>query len=331
MHVISAIVPVYNVEKFLNECIDSILNQTYTYFELILVDDGSTDQSGHICDQYAEKDGRIRVVHQSNQGLSAARNKALDLVTGEYITFIDSDDIVSEYYFEELLLLILKYDADISVCDIISFKDGKCFENRGEPDAYNVVCMDNKEAVLSIYSNNKRHISVSAYGKLYRKFLFDNQRFPVGRIHEDQYIIPIVFHEAGNVVWLERALYWYREREGSITHQNFSLKRYDDIKAVDHCIIYFNLCGETDLAIAAKKRKEELLAYYSLLARKNHIYFSLPKEYWMSRFTAIKTMRRHLPIEKYSYYLIDFFPGIIHAEAYLRRFLQRIGIDCRSM
>lgn len=331
MHVISAIVPVYNVEKYLNECIDSILSQTYTYFELILVDDGSTDQSGYICDQYAEKDSRICVVHQSNQGLSAARNKALDLVTGEYITFIDSDDIVSEYYFEELLQLIFKYDADISVCDLISFKDGKCFENWGEPDAGSVVCIANKEAVLSIYGNNKRHISVSAFGKLYRKCLFDNHRFPVGRIHEDQYTIPVVFHKARNVVWLERALYWYREREGSITHQNFSLKRYDDIKAVDHCIIYFNRCGEIDLAIAAKKRKEELLAYYSLLARKNHIYFSLPKEYRMSRYTAIKTMRRLLPIEKYSYYLIDFFPGMIHAEAYLRRFLQRIGIDCRSM
>ena len=194
---ISVIVPVYNVEKYLNKCVDSIINQTYKNLEIILVDDGSPDNCPKICDDYSKKDNRIVVIHKNNGGLSDARNAGIDIANGEYLSFVDSDDYIDEKYVEVLYDLIDKYNSKISMVDIKRvFENGKIYSNS-----------NNKEFVLTqkdffdkmLYG--ERDLDNSASGKLYHKKLFNDIRYPVGRLYEDtattykiilkNYIIPV--------------------------------------------------------------------------------------------------------------------------------------------
>ncbi len=322
---ISVLVPVYKIEDYLCECIDSILAQTFTDFELILVDDGSPDQSGIICDNYAKTDSRIKVIHQQNSGISAARNAALDYSMGDYITFVDSDDVISIFYLEDLHNLLERYDADIVVCDSNSFRRLEEFNLAIRSDIKPIV-LDKKEAVLSLYDTVPSRMSVTAWGKLFKRDLFSKVRFSLGKIHEDQYIIPIVIHGSSKVVWIRDGLYGYRIREDSIMHRAFSVKRYDDIEAVETCIAFFNSISEIELADAAVKRKSELMTFYSLLARKDGIYWEIPKKYRISRWRAIYIMRKTLPYDVYSYRLAQIYPRFVSIEAYFRRFLQMIGL-----
>ena len=325
MPIISVIVPVYKVEKYLEECIDSILFQTFADYELILIDDGSPDRCGEICDWYAKKDKRIKVIHQENKGLSAARNAGLDIAESDYITFIDSDDIVSIHYLEDLYQSLCLYNADITVCNIEDFSTEIEFERNGL--LKNKFClMSNKDAVFSLYSENVDRIFSSAWGKLYKKELFEKIRFPISKIFEDQFVIPIIFYNSKKVIWIDKKLYGYRQREGSIIRSGFSLKHYDDIEAMENCITYFESVFEFEIVESAKLKKKSLLAYYSLLSRKAGIYQNLPKKYQMSRVYAIYTMKRFLPYNVYSYRLAKIYPQYISIEAHIRRLLQMIGL-----
>ena len=322
---ISVIVPIYKVEKYLQECIESILAQTYIDFELILIDDGSPDCCGEICDAYVKRDKRIKVIHQQNKGLSAARNAGLDIAECDYITFIDSDDIVSIHYLEILYQSLCLFNADISVCNKEDFSTEIIF---GYNDSVkNKSCLLNKkDAVLSLYSENIDRLFSSAWGKLYKKELFEKIRFPVGKIYEDQYIIPIIFYNSNTVVWTSKKLYGYRQREGSIIRRGFSLKHYDDIGAIENCISYFESVFEFEIVEAAKLKKKSLLAYYSLLSRKAGIYQNLPKIYKMSRVHAIYIMKKLLPYDVYSYRVAKIYPRYISIEAHIRRLFQIIGL-----
>ncbi len=135
---ISIILPIYKVEKYLPACVDSILEQTFTDFELIMVDDGSPDRCEAICEDYAKKDERIRVIWQENQGLSGARNTGLDAAVGKYITFVDSDDVVNIYYLEELLQALIGNKADVSVCNYLAFHDGEVYDYKVLPPKMNM-------------------------------------------------------------------------------------------------------------------------------------------------------------------------------------------------
>ena len=179
---ISVIVPVFKVEKYLDRCIRSVLAQTFRNFELILVDDGSPDRCPKMCDEWAKNDSRIRVIHQSNQGLSAARNAGIRAAVGEYISFIDSDDWVSATMLSDLYRLLIKYDADISVC---GFK--KCSSENDQPVGTGLCgrCWSRDEfmdIILKIKSNRTVHY---AWGKLYRRKVLDDEHFPVGMLNED--------------------------------------------------------------------------------------------------------------------------------------------------
>lgn len=170
--IISIIVPVYNVEKYLKDCIESILKQSMQDFELILVDDGSTDSSGTICDRYAEKDSRIKVVHTKNGGLSAARNAGIEIARGEFVAFVDSDDYVLPEFIEQMYKKILETDADICECNFSYLKNQKIINSRRLPE----VALDSLNAIRRMFAPPYAGY-VNTWNKLYRRKLFDKVYF----------------------------------------------------------------------------------------------------------------------------------------------------------
>lgn len=223
---ISIIVPVYNVEKYLEKCIDSILNQDYQAFELFLVDDGSTDESGMICDAFEKKDSRIRVIHKKNGGLSDARNAAIDKMSGDYVVFIDSDDYVESNYLSVLLGLIKKYNVDISACNFVYMNENGKILNRVDNDG-KILLLEQKDALSKILEG--REINTSAGMKMYSSRLFKDIRYPLGKLYEDISTTYKLFLKVDRVVYQNYSLYTYLCRGGSITKTGFTIKRMDAV------------------------------------------------------------------------------------------------------
>lgn len=223
---ISIIVPVYNVEKYLNKCLDSILAQTFEDYELLLIDDGSSDKSGNICDEYEKKDKRVKVFHKENGGLSSARNAGIDAACGEYIGFIDSDDYIDNDMFEQLYNDVTKNDADVAVCGIYN-----CYRNvvrlECSRNIYKIV--DNEEALRLVLES--KIVSVHACNKLFKKECFVEDRFPVGMTSEDAYTIPELLSKCQKIVINTTAKYYYVHRSNSITSFCFSESDYGVVKA----------------------------------------------------------------------------------------------------
>jgi len=209
---VSIIIPIYKVEPFLRRCLDSIVNQTYTNLEIILVDDGSPDNCPQICDEYATKDNRIIVLHKDNGGLSDARNAGLDICKGEYISFIDSDDWVNEKYIKVLYNLATNENADITIGENIQ-TDGRKIDYTDKH--FSTKTYSSKEALHHLFSKNHTAFVVS-WGKLYKRELFETLRFPVGKFHEDEFTTYILFYNAKKIVYTSIILYFYFQRIGSI-------------------------------------------------------------------------------------------------------------------
>lgn len=226
MDLISVIVPVYQVENYLNQCIESIIEQTYTNLEIILIDDGSKDNCPQICDDWSIKDKRIKVIHKKNGGLSDARNVGLDIAKGKYIAFIDSDDWVDSRYIELLYNSLIKSEADISACSIQKVYDADSV------DPYNLnpklQLVTPKEAIKDILYD--RRFKTVAWNKLYSKEILSGERFIVGRIHEDEFFSYKVFDKDQKLVFVDASLYKYRQRSGSIMSSP-SLKHLDLLDA----------------------------------------------------------------------------------------------------
>ena len=225
---ISVIVPVYNVEQYLERCVDSIINQTYKNLEIILVNDGSTDNSGQLCDELARKDDRIRVIHKKNGGLSDARNVGIDEAEAELVGFIDSDDYIDEDMYEVLINNLKAANADLSMC--------------GHYDVYNNVpesqVSDKKTWELSPQEAIKmvmeaKILSVTAVNKLYKKSLFSELKFEIGKIAEDAFIMIKLLDKCNKIVATNEKKYYYVHRENSITTQKFSLKFLNVIEAYE--------------------------------------------------------------------------------------------------
>lgn len=217
---ISIIVPVYNVEAYIRQCIDSILAQTYRDIEVILIDDGSPDQCGKICDEYAAEDGRVRVFHTENSGLSAARNLGIKKARGEYIGFVDSDDWVEPDMYEILLKEIEGKNADICVCGcFIEFADTRKASTQDE------MVMTADEAVRSVLLGK---LSTMAMDKLIHSSLFSDISFPEGHVFEDVPTFHKIFNNAKRTVRIPKALYHYRQRNGSIIYSHTMPNMMDD-------------------------------------------------------------------------------------------------------
>lgn len=222
---ISIIVPVYKVEKYLEKCVDSILAQTFTDFELILVDDGSPDRSGAMCDEYAQKDPRVKVIHKENGGLSSARNAGIDVARGRYLGFVDSDDYIAADMYELLHDEITRVQADLAICGIYDIYEGK--EPVEKPIIHETATAD--EALLLILQGN--NISVHAVNKLYRRELFQTLRYPVGKYHEDSFIIVDLLAKCQKIAINSAQKYFYYHRLGSINTEKFSDKQFEFIEA----------------------------------------------------------------------------------------------------
>lgn len=253
---ISVIVPIYNVECYLNKCIDSILSQTYRNIEIILVDDGATDCCPMICDEYAKKDARIHVIHQKNRGLSVARNSGIDVATGEYLIFIDSDDYIDKEMLNVLYRNIKKADAEIAVCNFIEVHNNESLEQ--EVIQGKKFIFDKLEAMNNLY-NNMALQTVVAWNKLYKKELFQTLRYLPGKVHEDEYLIHHILNCVNLIVYDDTPLYYYRQRKDSITGKNYNLKRLDVIEAYEDRIEFFQKKGYKGLMIKAQEKYLDLL------------------------------------------------------------------------
>ena len=217
---ITVIVPVYNVENYLRKCLDSIIAQTYKNIEIIVVNDGSTDASGQICQEYTQIDNRIVYIEKENGGLSEARNVGLDKMTGSYVTFIDSDDWAELDYVEILYKKIIEYQADISVGNYYSYnEDEETYYFHIYGDSYYEKVYDNISIFENLYESQemKSFALISAWGKLYKAKLFDYLRFDKGKLGEDGYFNQKMYLSVNKVVYLNKGLYAYRQRSGSIT------------------------------------------------------------------------------------------------------------------
>ena len=227
---ITVIIPVYNIEAYIEKCIRSVIGQTYKNLEIILVDDGSSDNSGLICDKYAKKDTRIKVIHKKNGGLSDARNAAIDIAAGEYLTFIDGDDYVANSYVEMLYELINE-GYDISICGYkdIYETDSDIYEDTNEGikvKPNKILKMSSCEALkMMLY---QKFFDTSAWGKLYKNQLFGGGiRYPVGKLFEDLGTTYKLFLASKKIIYCDTKMYFYLQRGGSISNDKYNTRKND--------------------------------------------------------------------------------------------------------
>jgi len=331
---ISIIVPVYNIEKYIKASVTTMLNQTYKDIEIILIDDGSTDKSGYICDEMSKKDDRIKVIHQENGGAAAARNAGLNKMTGEYVTFIDGDDLVAPDYIQRLYDDIKKAGSDITICgydtvgeDFYLYKtvDGRRKDSENTDDSTEILTEEStkkstEESTEELTEESKQSSSIMIYNreegiikllyqedcdsqmwvKLYKSELFKDIRFPVGNIYEDFAIIYKVFSKAKRVSYGSHKGYYYLERNTGTTLKKFSPKKMDIVDTAEANEIYLNEFFEKSGYDTGLLKKA--------LASKNirvnfHIYMQIPrdaenKEYRKRAENNIKKYRKIVLLDK---------------------------------
>ena len=246
---ISVVIPVYNVEKYIDECLESVLNQTYYNLEIILVDDGSTDKSGKICDKYQKKDSRIKVIHKKNGGLSDARNVGIKNSTGKYITFIDSDDTIAIDFISYLYNLIIKYNVDMSICAYsVVTKDGKHL-NTGI--GYVESKINKIDALDRMLCENG--FNVSTWAKMYLTSLFDDVEFPLKKLCEDNGTTYKLIDKCDFIAYGNESKYLYYKRDNSIMTSNFNLRKLDLLELVDNMAVDLIKYPELKDAILKKR------------------------------------------------------------------------------
>ena len=230
---LSIIVPIYNVEKYLPRCIESILNQTFREFELILINDCSTDNCKEICEKYKKIDSRIIVVNKKNGGVSSARNFGIDISRGEYIGFVDPDDFIDANMYEILFNTANSYNSDMVICDYykVSEYDIKKYEeiqlnNKG----IIVENINNIDAIERILTVGEKFIF--AWNKIYKRRLFENLRYNEGMIYEDEFLAHRILYRCNKVSIIEAKIYYYVQRKGSLINSPFTVRRFDKVYAI---------------------------------------------------------------------------------------------------
>ena len=234
---LTVIVPCYNVEKYIDKCISSIAGQAYTNLEIVLVNDGSTDNTGAICDSWQERDNRIRVIHKQNEGASYARKDAVDISLGEFVTFVDADDWIDVNMYADMMSAMLNTDSDIAVCSFCNvFEDGSIHVHCvSEEKKGTIEKVGKKEAILLILDNQIWYSMMC--DKIFKKSLFQHVEFPKGRGLADDFITVFLFHHASQIVYLHNSYYYYLQRTGSICHPVDTQMKLKNI--IDHSDAYF--------------------------------------------------------------------------------------------
>ncbi len=277
---ISVIVPVFNVASYIAKCIESLQTQTFTDMEIILVDDGSTDESGKICDNFSKKDSRIIVIHKENGGLSSARNAGIDIARGKYLGFVDGDDWVAKDMYKELYHLAEAENAQIVSCKCQGVNSNEDIENVEEIHTFTV--LKYKDALKKFFL---REITESVCNKLFLRELFSSLRFPVGEINEDTVVVVNLLMKSQKTILSERKLYFYRKREGSITKSGYS----ERFRIVDEHI--------KQIAVLINKTYPELKSYMTY-------FFGV--HYYCLLLAILKDDNRRNFQKDYQYYLRQF-------------------------
>lgn len=267
---ISVIVPIYRVEKYLPACIDSILNQTFTDFELILVDDGSPDRCPEICDEVARRDARVRVIHQANAGLSAARNAGIEVAHGAWLSFVDSDDYIAPQFYEKLYQTAQRTDADCVMCSVQNVDEsGKPIDSALMRVADEV--KTGREVLRKIGRDDVTPY-LTAWNKLYRRKLFNTLRYPAGRQNEDVFVFAELFCQVQRAVCVAEPLYFYRKRIGSIMNSVVTLRNLDEMWAYVNCFEHLQQDDEESILKETEKRVFAKLTgvYYRVTEEDRH-------------------------------------------------------------
>lgn len=307
---LSIIVPVYNVEKYLSKCIDSILNQTFEDFELILIDDGSPDECGKICDNYANKDRRIIVIHQKNAGVSAARNAGLDIAKGEYIGFIDSDDYIDKTMYEKLINAIESFNVDMAICGYDYINEAGNVERKfksSSPKTYS------KSETFSAMFDMPQSIRLGLVNKLFKNNLIKNLRLPIDyHSTEDGYFLINYLENINSSVFIREGLYKNAVRTGSATHGGLSIedlyKSYDIHEMmykktskefpelhdhafaffIDVCMLKYKECKARAKTLEEKeivrKMKQYILSYRTKILFNTEIFWKTKIVYFLGKF-----------------------------------------------
>ena len=267
---ISVIVPIYRVEKYLPACIDSILNQTFTDFELILVDDGSPDRCPEICDETAKRDARVRVIHQANQGLSAARNAGIEAARGAWLSFVDSDDYIAPQFYEKLYQTAQRTDADCVMCSVQNVDEsGKPIDSALMRVADEV--KTGREVLRKIGRDDVTPY-LTAWNKLYRRKLFNTLRYPAGRQNEDVFVFAELFCQVQRAACVAEPLYFYRKRIDSIMNSAVTLRNLDEMWAYVNCFEHLQQDDEESILKETEKRVFAKLTgvYYRVTEEDRH-------------------------------------------------------------
>ena len=250
---ISVIIPVYKVEKYLAKCVDSVLAQTYGDLEILLVDDGSPDGCGAICDGYASRDSRVRVIHKPNGGLSSARNAGLDAASGAYVGFVDSDDYIDPAMYEKLHAALVSTGADVCVCDVVYVDEQGALKGPPIPPmAEEVLSPEQAWRRVELADDGWRY--VTAWNRLYRRAVFDGLRFQEGKIHEDELSVVPIYEKCGRAAVISDVLYWDVGRPGSIMTASAALRRLDAMTAFQERRAFYLSRGWKDLAALVLRR-----------------------------------------------------------------------------
>ncbi|MBU3179825.1 glycosyltransferase [Clostridium psychrophilum] len=287
---ISIIVPIYKVEAYIKNCLDSILSQTYKNLEVILVDDGSPDNCGNVCEEYSRKDKRVKVIHKKNGGLSSARNAGLDIAIGEYIGFIDSDDWIENDMYESLYNALIKYNADISVCGRYIVQGSRITTIS---DSEKALIFTRREALSELVLDEYSGMKNFAWDKLYKKELFEDIRYPEGKYFEDIFTTYKLFSKSEKIVDIKSPKYYYLLRGDSICGSNTARKRYDYYDANIRCLEYIkslepllsDMCDKqmfnrihfclNDILSLDYKKNDFVMEINEILTKLNGNYFSI--------------------------------------------------------
>lgn len=322
MELISVIVPVYKVEDYLDRCVESIVNQTYKNLEIILVDDGSPDRCPAMCDEWAKKDERIRVVHVENGGAGKARNIGIGLATGQYISFVDSDDYLSELFFENMIHYFGDR-VDVVECDYICTLDDKCKLNKDTFDnSYRV--SSEKAMELHILDTAFKQV---IWNKVYRRELVKNVRFPEGKTIDDEFWTYQIIGNSHELVHLNKSLYAYRQQNQSIMHEAFSWKRLEAIEAKVERLKYIEL--HYDKLVQVAKVNLWLTSLYLGQMSLNNLSHNECKKAFeliegvLKRYSFVKSELRHM---KYSHKLWVFMTRVSVEKTCALRNCLKIGL-----
>ncbi len=235
MHKVSIIIPIYNVELYLSKCLDSVIHQTYKNLEIILINDGSTDSCPQISEEYAVKDVRIKVIHKKNGGLSDARNAGLKIASGDFISFVDSDDLLSLDFCQKLLNTIIETHADIAECEFYPFETETELEEISIQYDTKAEIFETEKALELLIREQLKQV---VWNKLYRKEVIAGLQFPVSKINEDEFWTYKVFGNAKKIAKIPNMLYFYRKQSESIMGKKYSIKRSDGLQALEERIWY---------------------------------------------------------------------------------------------